>query len=118
MMFERRLVCRTLLRLTTCALTVCTTSAYSDGSSNQPPPSKQSVISHPVVLRDYDLEQAFWACDHVASTRGPDATPVDFCAAVYDELKHRKFGGDFTALLGWWRVNKLIEHDRLTKGIR
>ena len=63
-------------------------------------------------LSSVDLEEAFWVCDHTATTLGMDATPVSFCTAVYDELKARKFGGDFERLLGWWRQNKPAEHAR------
>ena len=101
--------------LTACLLSLYATGAHSSELIDHP--QAAPFVPDPVALNGPDLEQAFWACDHLATTRGPDATPVDFCAAVYDELKKRKFGGDFTALLGWWKVHKFIEHDRLTKGV-
>jgi hypothetical protein len=57
-------------------------------------------------------------CDHAATTRGMDATPVDICSAVYDELKATKFKGDFEQLLIWWQQNKSAEHARLASGDR
>jgi|RhiMethySRZTD1v2_1073278.scaffolds.fasta_scaffold668180_2 hypothetical protein len=59
------------------------------------------------------LEQAFWACDYTATTRGIFATSIEHCTAVTDGLKNAKFGGDFHALLAWWRENKPAEHGRL-----
>jgi hypothetical protein len=100
--------------LAACLLSLYITSAHSSELVDR---QAAPFAPDPVALNGPDLEQAFWACDHLATTRGPDATPVDFCAAVYDELKKRKFGGDFTALLGWWKVNKVFEHDRLTNGV-
>src|SRR5947208_2103017 len=52
------------------------------------------------------LESAFWVCDYVATIGGVDATPIETCSAVYDELKALKFSGDFTELLAWWKDNK------------
>lgn len=61
----------------------------------------------------HHLEAAFWFCDYVASTRGVEATPIALCSAAYDELKTVKFGGDFGALLDWWKENKMVEHGRI-----
>ena len=49
------------------------------------------------------LERAFWRCDH-AITRGVlvGSSAVE-CSVVYKALKARRFDGDFTALLAWWR---------------
>jgi len=60
-----------------------------------------------------DLEQAFWACDYIATTRGVHAAPVELCSVVTDELKHQKFGGDFLELLDWWGQNKLLKHAQI-----
>jgi hypothetical protein len=63
-----------------------------------------------------DLEEAFWICDYTATTVGMGATPIGLCSAVYDELKARKFNGDFEQLLYWWRQNKPAEHARQAAG--
>lgn len=59
------------------------------------------------------LEDAFWACDYVATTRGTAAAPAETCAAVYDELKAVKFDGDFDELLAWWQDGKPAAHERI-----
>ena len=67
-------------------------------------------VSH---LAAPELEEAFWACDYLATTRGVDATPVETCGAVYAQLKESKFRGDFGLLLTWWQDNKAAEHQKL-----
>ena len=37
------------------------------------------------------------------------------CRFATDELKKRKFGGSYEALLGWWRQNKASEHCKLDR---
>jgi hypothetical protein len=74
-----------------------------------------SPVSHTsaIALSKADLEEAFWVCDYVGTTRGLDAAPGELCAALYSELKSTKFGGDFEQLLAWWQQNKAAEHAKL-----
>lgn len=58
------------------------------------------------------LEDAFWYCDYVATTRGVLAAPIAACQLATNELKARKFGGRSSALEAWWRENKAVEHER------
>lgn len=60
-----------------------------------------------------DLERAFWICDHAATTRPVDAGSAVVCTMVTEQLKERKFNGDFDALVTWWRKNKPTEHQAL-----
>ena len=60
-----------------------------------------------------DLEQGFWACDYLGTTRGVHGAPMELCGAIYDELKARKFGNDYDQLVEWWRSNKVVEHGKL-----
>ena len=60
-----------------------------------------------------DLEHGFWVCDYVATTHGVEATPAHLCSTIIEELKTRRFGGDFEALVEWWRANKVVEHQKL-----
>ena len=59
------------------------------------------------------LEDAFWACDYIATTRGTAAAPQETCVAVFEELKAAKFGGQFEDLVAWWQVNKVDAHARM-----
>ena len=61
------------------------------------------------------LEEIFWACDYVATTRGVDATPVAQCATATRELRRVKFANSFHALLAWWQENKAAEHERVRR---
>lgn len=61
-------------------------------------------------MRLADLEKAFWACDHAATTRRVDVDTAVTCVALTDTLKLRKFNGDFNAMLAWWRQHKEAEH--------
>jgi hypothetical protein len=63
-----------------------------------------------------DVEDAFWVCDYMATIGKADQ--VTTCAAVYDALKARKFGGDFDKLLLWWEQNKVAQHAKLDAGDR
>lgn len=66
----------------------------------------------PAAERLVLLEELFWTCDYVATTRGMDATPMHRCAAATRELRQEKFDGSFQRLLEWWRENKGVEHGR------
>ena len=60
-----------------------------------------------------ELEKGFWLCDYLGTTRGVDESYGVTCGANYEELKQEKFGGDFDALVQWWRVNKAAQHKAL-----
>jgi hypothetical protein len=60
-----------------------------------------------------DLEKAFWICDHAATTSGVDGGAAIACGAITEDLKMRKFSGDFDLMLVWWRKNKVAEHQAL-----
>jgi hypothetical protein len=62
------------------------------------------------------LENAFWICEYVATTRGTGGSQTAACVAVYDELKARKFGGDFDRLVQWWQDNRVAAFERLGAG--
>lgn len=62
------------------------------------------------------LERGFWACDYQASTTGVDPATGARCAELTGTLKQRKFSGDFTAMLAWWREHKDREHLALAAG--
>jgi hypothetical protein len=61
-----------------------------------------------------DLEKAFWICDHAATTNGVDGGAAIACGAITEDLRMRKFSGDFDLMLAWWRKNKPAEHQALT----
>ena len=64
-----------------------------------------------------ELEKGFWVCDYLGATRGTEGAHAYSCGANFEELKQKKFGGDFEALLDWWRVNKAAQHAALESAI-
>jgi hypothetical protein len=104
------------IAVSTAALAIALTpaSAHSDAAPAQGDTSLTLVNIGGATLPLTELEQAFWFCDHAATTRGIEATPAELCSDIYDALKTHKFGGDFDALLEWWRANKPLQHARLT----
>ena len=61
------------------------------------------------------IERAFWACDHMASTYGMGETDAVACSGATEQLKQQKFGGDFGALLTWWRAAKGAMYETLDR---
>jgi hypothetical protein len=78
-----------------------------------PMPSPEPAASDEAELAR--LENAFWACDYVATTQGIQATPAATCRYVTEQLKQVKFGGSFQQFLDWWRANKAAEHRRMAR---
>ena len=76
-------------------------------------PAPLAAHGEPYALED--LERAFWYCDYIATTKGVLAAPMGACRFATEELKNAKFGGDFNALLVWWRDNKREEHGKLER---
>lgn len=64
-----------------------------------------------------ELEKGFWICDYIGTTRGIEGPHAVACGANFEELKQKKFGGDFDALVQWWSVNKAAEHAALESAI-
>jgi hypothetical protein len=89
--------------------------AFAGGLRAQPvtePPSAVRVL----VAAGFDLnriEEAFWVCDYLGTTRGTEAVDVGRCIAVSDALRELRFGNDLDRLVAWWREHKQAEHARL-----
>jgi hypothetical protein len=64
------------------------------------------------TLSDAALEARFWACDVASTHTALSAAEGAQCVRWQDELKQRRFGGDFERLLAWWRANKAEQHAR------
>jgi hypothetical protein len=60
-----------------------------------------------------ELERAFWRCDLAASTGAVDPIQAAVCSAVTEELRKRKFGGDFERMLQWWQESRLAGYQKL-----
>jgi hypothetical protein len=49
------------------------------------------------------LKSLFIECSHAAGERILDLGSAAFCSMGYEALLSKGFGGNFHALLGWWR---------------
>ncbi|HKO67888.1 MAG TPA: hypothetical protein VJU53_08795 [Burkholderiaceae bacterium] len=68
---------------------------------------------HDSAAKIAELEKGFWICDYISATRGIEGPRAVTCGANFEELKQKKFVGDFDALVEWWRVNKAAEYAAL-----
>jgi len=66
----------------------------------------------PRPLSDEALEARFWDCDVLATQTVLSAAEGAQCVRWQDELKQRRFDGDFARLLAWWQANKAEQHAR------
>ena len=73
-----------------------------------PPPAASALEGIDLA----QLEDIFWTCDYVATTRGVDSTPMRECALATRELRRAKFDNSFHRMLDWWREHKPAEHDK------
>ncbi len=54
-----------------------------------------------------ELEKTYWMCEGETKTGMLDLGDGASCSIVYEELKLRKFKGDFNAFMTWWKVEKV-----------
>lgn len=80
-------------------------------SAQQPQRTLAAPTSELSSIKLTDLENAFWVCDYLATTRG--SSDINTCTAIYEAVKERKFGGDFDKLVAWWRQNKVAQHQSI-----
>lgn len=57
-------------------------------------------------LPERDLERLFLRCDRESSQRLLDFDEAALCSTGFEALKKRKFGGNFDAMLTWWRLRR------------
>jgi hypothetical protein len=80
-------------------------------SAQQPQRTLATPTSQLSNARLTDLENAFWVCDYLATTRS--SSDVAACTAIYEAVKERKFAGDFDKLVAWWSQNKVAQHQSI-----
>ena len=56
------------------------------------------------------LEARFWDCDYASTQTALSPHEGAQCVLLHDELKRRRFGGDFARLLAWWQAHKAEQH--------
>ncbi len=65
-----------------------------------------------------DLEKAYWACDHATTHQAFDRATAMTCSVIYEELKAKKFNGDFCRMLAWWRQQRDVRQQALNTSER
>lgn len=83
------------------------------GTASEATAALAATQGHGSAARIAELEKGFWVCDYLGTTRGVEGPHGVTCGANFEELKEAKFGGDFDALVQWWRVNKAAQHAAL-----
>jgi hypothetical protein len=92
------------------ALTLGMNGGHASEQDSQYTPTSPASLSSVNVS---DLEDTFWICDWSATVSRLGAAQIAACASAAEELKARKFGGDFDKLIQWWQTNKTTVHERL-----
>jgi len=67
---------------------------------------QQQFLARFERLSDAQLKEYFLRCSRDATERLLALDEGALCSAAQDALKNRSFGGDFGALLAWWRVHR------------
>ncbi|MGE3923442.1 MAG: hypothetical protein AB7G13_10965 [Lautropia sp.] len=80
------------------------------------PPRAPAAPATLASLTVAELERMFWVCDRMATVSVLDVDRFTSCAATADELKARRFDGDFDKMIDWWRENKAAAHAGLQAG--
>jgi hypothetical protein len=97
----------TAMRTAAAVLLVASGAGWSAASNAQPIAATELPLAQ--------LERSFWVCDHAATVGLLDSGTAIACGSLAEVVKQRKFGGDFNAMLAWWRQHKEAEHRALAK---
>lgn len=67
---------------------------------------REQLLAHFERVVEVDLKALYLRCAHVSSQRLLDFEEAAHCSIAGEVLKARSFGGDFNALLAWWRLHR------------
>lgn len=76
---------------------------------------RDQLRAHAERLPERDLERWFLRCSREASERLMGFDEAALCSIGFEALKQRKFGGDFEAMLAWWRLHRHDPPDVLAR---
>ncbi len=107
-----------LLNATALSVVGATLGLCSIGASAQSTAKSPAAVEVHARANAADLEKAFWICDHAATNHGVDGGMAIACGVITEDLKMKKFNGDFDLMLAWWRQNKAAEHQALAASSR
>jgi hypothetical protein len=69
-------------------------------------PDRDQALARYQRLSETDLKALYLRCARDSSQRRLPPEEAVQCSIVADVLKARSFGGDFDALLSWWRRHR------------
>jgi hypothetical protein len=99
-----------VLTIALCVMTMALGSPASAQTPAKEPTTASTALKRLDTTALASLEREFWRCDHAATQALLDSGTAEVCGAVTEALKARRFGGDFTAMVRWWRAHKDAEH--------
>jgi len=67
---------------------------------------RDQLRAHFERMPERDLERLFLRCSRDSSERLLGFDEAALCSIGFEALKKRKFGGDFDAMLAWWRLHR------------
>lgn len=73
--------------------------AFSPAGAHEVEPGRQ-------IPTEEQLKRFFLLCSREAAQRMLTLEEGAACSSAQDALKARSFGGDFNALLAWWRIHR------------
>jgi hypothetical protein len=75
-------------------------------SQQHPMPDRQERLAQLETLPDTCLKTMVVKCSDTASEQMLDPGSAATCSMSYEALLKRGFGGDFQAMLAWWRSQR------------
>ena len=66
-------------------------------------PPQRNDVAYLEKLPEADLKTIYLSCARASSERLLSLGEMIQCSTAADVLKRRSFGGDFDAMLAWWR---------------
>lgn len=87
--------------------------AAEQGAGVQQGPIERQVATSASARLDERLEMAFWVCDYASTDRSFQPVDAMACSVVTEDLKRRRFNGDFEAMHAWWQRTRVAAHRAL-----
>lgn len=77
---------------------------------------REQLLAHFERVAEVDLKALYLRCAHESNQRLLDFEEAARCSITGEVLKARSFGGDFNALLAWWRLHRNEHLGDLSEG--
>lgn len=81
-------------------------SAAAPAQTLSQPSDSKALLAHFENVSEGDLKTQYLLCARASSQRLLSLGEAIGCSTTGEVLKARSFGGDFNALLAWWRLHR------------